>query len=749
METKETKSSQDDTAKKKRPEVSERKRKSKGQETIALKCCLSTICTTNRLQAKINEVVSTMTQITFEGVKLLNLFALKWMESSNNPLEINQSLIEYMFRVVSTMNRNEKPVKGDKPDWSALKKKVQDTYGELYAPQRPAELKIQKRDNLAQFIACAAREYQTNAMNHVLTNFERRTKQWIRYKLHVSLAQRKLNPDRKDREAVIGRIFRCCIEQSGTLNNILLFNECNILKNDKDLTIWAMDVVSQIRSHLQFSESNALQNALFPVRDRNLKKYWWAFLPWLHVIQRTFDTPESQCFKGNRLFTLLPEYSYKPRYIHIDTRGLLALARIVDKNRVKKFLNQCRPPSDEKEKKKKPLKVSDYQSELWKNWFDLDALRSGANKQFAFCIGTDGLATSVVFTRPRSDQSSDENGLSWTDKQNNDWSNSLDQKVCSAKIKKRRTRFIGLDPGRRDVFTAVTDMNKDVDIIRCSNAEYYTLNGFRKRLHKQRLWMEEKNVNQNGLNMTQILLGMPSSCVSSVKAYQKHLSYALRYFHRVQSFFSARRQKRLRWSTYMKQKQALSYLCFRLTGGRPRQTVVAFGAAGFSASSPGHATAGKKNIKRCLRQCGVQVIDIDEYLTSQICSNCHQRKLAVCRYKRIEIKPNIAKTESKEDKVEIKMEDDVKSASRRVGVHGVRVCQNCHIVWNRDVNAARNILSIFHYLRDTKNQGLRPVCFQRSADSMHLDSKSARKRKREPDATNLVNTPKRPKVVKA
>ncbi|PNH01191.1 hypothetical protein TSOC_012934, partial [Tetrabaena socialis] len=85
--------------------------------------------------------------------------------------------------------------------------------------------------------------------------------------------------------------------------------------------------------------------------------------------------------------------------------------------------------------------------------------------------------------------------------------------------------------------------------------------------------------------------------------------------------------------------------------GRPCNTIV---------SRPGLGPS--KDLQALLRtQYGCRVLMIDEYLTSQICARCGQRKLKA--YKPL----------------------DVKRA------HALKRCSNCGILWNRDVNAALNI----------------------------------------------------------
>jgi hypothetical protein len=122
----------------------------------------------------------------------------------------------------------------------------------------------------------------------------------------------------------------------------------------------------------------------------------------------------------------------------------------------------------------------------------------------------------------------------------------------------------------------------------------------------------------------------------------------------------------------MKRQRAIDRLCGLITGGRD-DTVVAFGD-GDVYSGNGRGIGGPcETLKRRLERVHCRrgsFVEVDECKTSAVCSTCNSP-----------LKP--AKT--------------TKRDGTTSEVYSVQLCTNtrCCIGWNRDVNAARNILKVF------------------------------------------------------
>jgi len=193
-----------------------------------------------------------------------------------------------------------------------------------------------------------------------------------------------------------------------------------------------------------------------------------------------------------------------------------------------------------------------------------------------------------------------------------------------------------------------------------------------------------------------------------------------------------------RWQTYHHEQRAMHKFCMRVKGNqqsKKEQVVVAYGGRKFGSSMKVKRGAPVKKLAKTLRKY-VTVVQVDEFRTSRVCSNR-------CMYKRLDLgfesenadedmvdEPEWNLGEEDEgggdDREEREREEEKaargsdvipmrgqKDAAGRAGpsLHSVRYCQMCHTVWNRDVNAARNIAWVFWWMRT--HGGCRPVGFRR------------------------------------
>ena len=128
--------------------------------------------------------------------------------------------------------------------------------------------------------------------------------------------------------------------------------------------------------------------------------------------------------------------------------------------------------------------------------------------------------------------------------------------------------------------------------------------------------------------------------------------------------------KKLRWTCYMDKQKTIDKWCTELLGDHgPTKTIICFGDANFSHTFGGSRSSPKQGpFVKVLKQKNAHVFMTPEFNTSQVCSNC--------------LAPTRLKPGCKSRKV--------------IETHFVRSCttKTCLTVWNRDINAARNMIKV-------------------------------------------------------
>jgi len=196
------------------------------------------------------------------------------------------------------------------------------------------------------------------------------------------------------------------------------------------------------------------------------------------------------------------------------------------------------------------------------------------------------------------------------------------------------------------------------------------------------------------------------------------------------------RVRKFRFQEYIAKQQAMSKLVKKTLHRTTVQEkiVIAFGDGSFSSSSPGHAAGPKKKlIQELKRQPNVELVMTTEYNTSKKCCHCHQEldEFQLCD------------DEQKKREEQEKINASKKGRNPKVissGLYAVRMCNHeCRIVWNRDENAAWNILSIFLYQQ--QHGGIVPTEFKRDPEEKGSRRKRKKIKQEKEDASALYVAP--------
>ena len=305
-------------------------------------------------------------------------------------------------------------------------------------------------------------------------------------------------------------------------------------------------------------------------------------------------------------------------------------------------------------------------------------------------------------------------------------------------------RVVGLDPGRKSLFTAAIHSQSAADSLQeqRSHGTKYTLSwssnrwreasGINYRVHKTQLWFCKD------FNLKAALVETPSAKVATVPLFMEQVQYRMQYEAAAVTHLGDRRHRQLCWRTLIKQQQAYSAICKAISAGSA-DTIVAYGDASFSSSSGnGNPSTPTVSLRRILGY-HCKVFDTDEFRTSRLCCACkipmggmpvpvtgdflqvtcmtcckmsstlhgtqHLPQTSMLSTQRISqavmqtmpaLLGNIHQSNSR-----LTLQNVL--AERGCADHGpesysVRLCRNTErhrTLWNRDVNAAINILQLF------------------------------------------------------
>ncbi|DBA98826.1 TPA: hypothetical protein ACH3X1_014589 [Trebouxia sp. C0004] len=180
-------------------------------------------------------------------------------------------------------------------------------------------------------------------------------------------------------------------------------------------------------------------------------------------------------------------------------------------------------------------------------------------------------------------------------------------------------RIVGLDPGRKALFTAVVHSLHGGRLCQSKYASlFWSCSRWREassikfRLQKAELWISRKPALDAALKAAK---------VANSAQFLQHIRHRVQHTAAAQAHYSNRRHSQLRCRSFIKQQQACSAICKTISGGSS-DTVVAYGDAKFSSSCcKGNPSTPTVSLRRKLGNC-CQMYDTDEFRTSKLCCAC-------------------------------------------------------------------------------------------------------------------------------
>ncbi|KAL3151554.1 hypothetical protein ABBQ38_012549 [Trebouxia sp. C0009 RCD-2024] len=459
--------------------------------------------------------------------------------------------------------------------------------------------------DVLQILNAAAQRAYVNFQNHVATNFFPRTMRFIR--LHLQAIDYFAPMENRRVTSWVRLLCRAATENSDIQELLLRFTSL----------VWPPDDVME---ELEFMVAT-LRCVLgpLPVTEEALKKDPHKYLSWLHLVLTEFQSAQGTPY-APKLFSLLPQTSHHQSFIKISTTGLHKLLRAAGTPNVPNFST-------------KGCQEFTSRSKHWWGTFtkciSFGTQSARSKRRFYDEVQTDGVSVSVTMFKPDPPSSASAQPPSRGKKRKRqeqtttEWVRGLSDSTIG-----QAPRILGLDPGRKALFTAAIHSQSAADSLtaqRSHSSKYTTMSwsigkwrqasGINYRLHKTSLWLNRKPALKAALQAT------PSAKVACSDLFMEHIKHRMEHEAAAASHFGDKRHKKLRWRTFIKRQQAYSSICKDISAGSA-DTVVAYGDAAFSSSSgKGNPSTPTVSLRRKLgHHC--KVFDIDEFRTSRLCCAC-------------------------------------------------------------------------------------------------------------------------------
>jgi len=435
----------------------------------------------------------------------------------------------------------------------------------------------------------------------------------------------------------------------------------------------ALMVAKKLKPHICLpsgSQSAKRSNLLLPL--------------YFHMLKKTEEAIENARFfpkqkKKYKTFTLLPlKHGYTISYLQFSARALMD---ILKKMGLENYKGDSR-----------------YQdpSIILKKYFNNNLVET-RNRKFAHTISTDGKSVSILMKL--------QSCLICPNKQCpcQEKLQEFLERSKLPKTDKNHVRLASVDPGITDIGTI---MDQFGEISSYSSARYYETALYN---------VSRRRINQLNEETKELTASISSAQTCNLEKYKVFVQSYLKSLRPVLNQRNAKGYRNLRFLRWQRKKLAIKEICDLIAPPGEQVTVVAFGDwIGINGTPISRRCAGPlQEIKFELQsRANVVFISIDEYCTSRKCSNCYNdltnMKASTTVYKNVDGKKTKTVVVKKIHKV-LHCKNNQANASKKK--------QCCGATWDRDVNAAKNILTLTLCLLENKP---RPPALQRKTNNKKL-----------------------------
>jgi len=615
---------------------------------------------------KINSIVINCNKIVIHSLQLLKLYFI-YLYDNNEPFpEINKEFIMILFKICSGRNL------GDKYNH------LINFYKEHYLPIQGETFGSKNLDQTMTYMAIGI-------VTDINNNLSMRFPEYVNRYINVHFNKKEVFEDIKinfktkkerhrEKYSILQKLKK--IKNAMLSNNLVLTEEERKSIDDEDIERWIEKQKIKVYKGIKFEKC----------LKYDLKKYPQNYLRGMFYMMRKIENNKDKCEKLLNLFPLRTDII--PKYIKFDTVSVVALLLptksegVLENQKTKQFYK---------------LNIVDYQREIWSLLFKIEKKVFNMNPEsdhkytFHFMIETDGVGASIILRKkekeivfkPFHKEKFKENYTS----------DGIVPQLTSLETFKK---VVGIDPNKSD-------------LIFCSDENNITFRYTQNQRRKETKTKRFRDILQHNKKVTKVLFQRNISCNENI-IIKEEKSQNIEEVESVLSFYNKKTLDFNSFKEYIKNKNEVNNvlnnfyqnklyrkqkLCsfilrnkseqrmlnkFKEKYGKPENVVIGFGDYDQKRHMKFKEPVKGKGFRNLFRKAGYEVFLVDEYRTSCKCSDC-------------KIFEGVCETFRKRENPRPWRNDIIK-------VHGLVKCKTCSRLWNRDVNASRNICKIaFNELR--------------------------------------------------
>ena len=544
------------------------------EKTYVYKTGFKKFCKIRKLFNIFNKLSKETTGLCIEVSRFLQFHYIRQLEQNEEITELKNTTIDHVLKVFCRIDKKDKELQ----NYPLLLK----SFNEYLNIRKNYSLQFY---NIEQFTGSThiyesiRTDYLTNCKNHIHTNVERLIKKYfnIRFNEFIPKIWNKIHPYKRG-------ILKSTLYGFLNYSNVTNFDYDNdyFKISEDDMTILYLVSEKIIDEIIEMSE-------LYTFSDGDVK---------LHEI-KNFSKCYKLFFNLNKFFisreqkqiAIVPIYDYHRKYVMIDCRTIYYL--------IKKYYKIT---FSEEEFRFAKTKNGSKLLDIWYN----KLFNIKRKKIFQYSFRTNGIGTSVHISKI----------VKKVPKKNKDINPFIDIVPENIKNNFKNKTIIAGDPGAVNPLTSIKFNN----INEFNNNE----RGIVSQWNSSKLYKYCGNTNlnkisniiSNNLNLQET----PSIKMTNLEDIKKHLNFVFSKLENIFKHYLESNIDYVKWQNYIKTQKTYELLCREITND-DRNAIVFLGAGSFSTNMKGHVPSKYKKIKNCLKN-NYDVIDINEFYTSQTCSYC-------------------------------------------------------------------------------------------------------------------------------